>query len=104
MKFTGDKKADTFAGYEIAGAGLTIPVGDFRVFGEYWKDTNWKNGYNAAWNAGLGYGKLNVKKPGSFAADVAYNSVDQGIYFGGAQAIRQTSSLTSPTLAQTLIA
>ena len=47
LKFTGDKKADTFAGYEIAGAGLTIPVGDFRVFGEYWKDTNWKNGYDA---------------------------------------------------------
>ena len=83
LKFTEDKKADTFAGYEIAGAGLTIPVGDFRVFGEYWKDTNWKNGYDTAWNAGLGYGKLNVKKPGSFAADVAYNSVDQGIYFGG---------------------
>ena len=83
LKFTGDKKADTFAGYEIAGAGLTILVGDFRVFGEYWKDTNWKNGYDTAWNAGLGYGKLNVKKPGSLAADVAYNSVDRGIYFGG---------------------
>uniref|UniRef100_UPI003AAE4954 S-layer homology domain-containing protein n=1 Tax=Dialister hominis TaxID=2582419 RepID=UPI003AAE4954 len=83
LKFTGDKKADTFAGYEIAGAGLTIPVGDFRVFGEYWKDTNWKNNYDTAWNAGIGYGKLNLKKPGSFAIDVAYNDVDEGVYFGG---------------------
>ena len=83
IKFTGDKKANTAAGYELMGANLTIPVQDFRVFGEYWKDTNWKNGYDTAWNAGLGYGKLNVKKPGSFAADVAYNSVDRGIYFGG---------------------
>lgn len=31
----------------------------------------------------LAMASLNVKKPGSFAADVAYNSVDQGIYFGG---------------------
>jgi hypothetical protein len=83
IKFTGDKKANTAAGYELMGANLTIPVQDFRVFGEYWKNTTYENGNDTAWNAGIGYGKLNLKKPGSFAIDVAYNDVDEGIYFGG---------------------
>ena len=83
IKFTGDKEADTAAGYELMGANLTIPVQDFRVFGEYWKNTTYDNGNDTAWNAGIGYGKLNLKKPGSFAIDVAYNDVDKGIYFGG---------------------
>ena len=83
IKFTGDKKADTAAGYELMGANLTVPVSDFRVFGEYWKNTTYDNDNDTAWNAGLGYGKLNLKKPGSFAIDVAYNDVDKGIYFGG---------------------
>ena len=83
IKFTGDKEADTAAGYELMGANLTIPVQDFRVFGEYWKNTTYENGNDTAWNAGIGYGKLNLKKPGSFAIDVAYNDVDKGIYFGG---------------------
>ncbi len=69
---------------EILGANLVVPVGEFRVFGEYWKNTTWETGYDTAWNAGLGYGKLNLKKPGSFAVDVVYNDVDQGVYFGGA--------------------
>ena len=83
IKFTGDKKANTAAGYELMGANLTVPVSDFRVFGEYWKNTTYDNGNDTAWNAGIGYGKLNLKKPGSFAIDVAYNDVDEGIYFGG---------------------
>ena len=83
IKFTGDKKANTAAGYELMGANLTVPVSDFRVFGEYWKNTTYDNGNDTAWNAGIGYGKLNLKKPGSFAVDVAYNDVDEGIYFGG---------------------
>ena len=68
---------------ELLGANLAIPVGSFRAFGEYWKNTTWETGYDTAWNAGIGYGKLNLKKPGSFAIDVAYNDVDQGVYFGG---------------------
>ena len=83
IKFTGDKKANTAAGNELLGANLTIPVQDFRVFGEYWKNTTYDNGNDTAWNAGIGYGKLNLKKPGSFAIDVAYNDVDEGVYFGG---------------------
>ena len=85
LTFKGDqnKYRDTFDG-ELLGANLTVPVGEFRAFGEYWKNTTWENGYDTAWNAGIGYGKLNLKKPGSFAIDVAYNDVDEGIFFGGA--------------------
>ena len=67
---------------ELLGANLTVPVGEFRAFGEYWKNTTAETGYDTAWNAGIGYGKLNLKKPGSFAIDVAYNDVDQEVYFG----------------------
>ena len=72
-----------FGDVEILGANLTIPVGEFRAFGEYWKNTTAETGYDTAWNAGIGYGKLNLKKPGSFAIDVAYNDVDCETYFGG---------------------
>ncbi len=68
---------------ELLGVNLTVPVSEFRVFGEYWKNTT-ADDYDTAWNAGIGYGKLNLKKPGSFAIDVAYNDVDQGVFFGGA--------------------
>ena len=83
IKFVGDTNDDNVAGNELLGANLTIPVSDFRVFGEYWKNTTTDSDYDTAWNAGIGYGKLNLKKPGSFAIDVAYNDVDKGIYFGG---------------------
>ena len=83
IKAVGEKNTTDFAGNELIGANLTIPVSDFRVFGEYWKNTTTDSKYDTAWNAGIGYGKLNLKKPGSFAIDVAYNDVDKGIYFGG---------------------
>ena len=83
IKFVGDINDDNVAGNELLGANLTVPVSDFRVFGEYWKNTTTDSKYDTAWNAGIGYGKLNLKKPGSFAIDVAYNDVDEGIYFGG---------------------
>ena len=83
IKFVGDTNDDNVAGNELLGANLTIPVSDFRVFGEYWKNTTTDSDYDTAWNAGIGYGKLNLKKPGSFAIDVAYNDVDEGVYFGG---------------------
>ena len=83
IKAVGEKNTTDFAGNELIGANLVVPVSDFRVFGEYWKNTTYDNDNDTAWNAGLGYGKLNLKKPGSFAIDVAYNDVDKGIYFGG---------------------
>ena len=82
IKAVGEKNTTDFAGNELMGANLTIPVSDFRVFGEYWKNTT-ADDNDTAWNAGLGYGKLNLKKPGSFAIDVAYNNVEQAVYFGG---------------------
>ena len=83
IKAVGEKNTTDFAGNELIGANLVVPVSDFRVFGEYWKNTTYENGNDTAWNAGIGYGKLNLKKPGSFAIDVAYNDVDEGVYFGG---------------------
>lgn len=67
---------------ELMGAGLTIPVKDFRVFGEYWRNTIYDE-YNTAWNAGIGYGKIDLEKPGTFALDLAYNHVSANTYFGG---------------------
>ena len=84
LNFQGDKSEYQNAEGEILGANLAIPVGEFRAFGEYWKNTTADTGYDTAWNAGIGYGKLNLKKPGSYAIDVAYNDVDKGVYFGGA--------------------
>ena len=68
---------------EVIGANLTIPVGDFQVFGDYYKNTTAATKYDTAWNAGLGYGKLNLKKPGSFNLSLAYNNVENEMYFGG---------------------
>ena len=65
----------------MIGANLGFNVGDFRVFGEYWKNTSIDDDYDRAWNAGIGYGKMDLKKPGSFALSLAYNDVDAGVYF-----------------------
>ena len=69
--------------YDIWGVGLVIPVSQFRVFGEYWQDTTFK-GEDDAWNAGIGYGMKDLKKPGTWSLDVAYNNVGEGVYLGGA--------------------
>ena len=82
LNFKGDDQYQNWDA-ELLGANLTIPVGEFRAFGEYWKNTTADTKYDTAWNAGIGYGKLNLKKPGSFAIDVAYNDVDWETYFGG---------------------
>ena len=83
LNFKGDTNKYGNVEGELLGANLTVPVGEFRAFGEYWKNTTADTKYDTAWNAGIGYGKLNLKKPGSFAIDVAYNDVDGGVYFGG---------------------
>ena len=67
---------------EIYGVGLNIPVQKFNVFGEYWNNTTAKD-YDTAWNAGLSYGKADWKKAGTWDLSVAYNDVDQNVYFGG---------------------
>ena len=67
---------------EIYGVGLNIPVQQFNVFGEYWKNTTYGDN-DTAWNAGLSYGKADWKKAGTWDLSVAYNDVDYGVYFGG---------------------
>ena len=70
------------AGQELYGINLNIPVQQFNVFGEYWKNTTLGD-YDTAWNAGLSYGKADWKKPGTWDLSVSYNDVDAGAYFGG---------------------
>ena len=80
-----DKDAGAYD-YDMWGVGLVVPMGDFRVFGEYWKNTTAPTDLgvgDTAWNAGLGYGKADLQKPGTWSLDVAYNDVDAGVYSGG---------------------
>ena len=72
--------------YDIWGVGLVVPIQQFRVFGEYWQNTTWDDtqGEDTAWNVGIGYGKKDLSKPGSWQLDVAYNDVGAGMYLGGA--------------------
>ena len=68
--------------FEVYGVGLSVPVQQFNVFGEYWQNTVAKD-YDTAWNAGLSYGKADWKKAGTWDLTVAYNDVDTNVYFGG---------------------
>ena len=67
---------------EVYGVGLNVPVQKFNVFGEYYKNTTASDN-DTAWNAGLGYGKADWKKAGTWDLAVAYNDVDQNVFFGG---------------------
>ena len=68
--------------FDIWGVGVNVPISDFRVFGEYWNNTAASDD-DTAWNAGIGYGKRDLKKVGSWQLDVAYNDVGAGVYLGG---------------------
>ena len=83
---------------ELLGVNLNIPVQQFNVFGEYWKNTTAPSEMeDTAWNAGLSYGAANWKKPGTWDLSVAYNKVGTGTYFGGTGL--QTSALDLLTYA-----
>ncbi len=73
-KYTGDSS--------VWGVNLLVPVSDFRVFGDYYKDTD-AQGDPQIWAAGLGYGAMDLNKPGSFGIDVAYYDVEEGLYHYG---------------------
>ena len=90
-----ESTAPEWRDYDIWGAGLVVPAGDFRVFGEYWQNTTAPSymGEDTAWNAGLGYGQRDLKKPGSWQLDVAYFDVGAGVYLGGSS--WQTDILTT---------
>ena len=74
----------------VWGVNLLVPVKDFRVFGDYYANT--KEGpllndpakqKGKIWTIGLGYGEMDLKKPGSFALDLAYYKVKAGLYEAG---------------------
>ena len=77
---------------EIYGVGLNVPVQQFNVFGEYWKNTTYGDN-DTAWNAGLSYGKADWKKVGTWDLAVVYNDVDEGLFAEGMTGL-QTTPLT----------
>jgi hypothetical protein len=81
LKF--QKNNDGIKGDELYGVDLNIPVGDFYVAGEYVKNTTTTLKNDDAWNAGIGYGVANWKKPGSFNVNLMYNDIGGATYFGG---------------------
>ena len=78
------EQSDEYADFDVWGVGLVVPIQQFRVFGEYWNNTT-ADSYmeDKAWNVGVGYGKRDLKKVGSWQLDVAYNDVGGGMYAGG---------------------
>ena len=74
---------------EIYGVGLNVPIQQFNVFGEYWKNTT-ADDYDTAWNAGLSYGKADWKKAGTWDLAVAYNDVDEGLFAEGMTGLQTT--------------
>ena len=79
LKFQGNEVLND----ELYGVDLTIPVGDFYVAGEYVKNTTTTMDNDDAWNAGIGYGVANWKKPGTFNVNLMYNDIGKATYFGG---------------------
>ncbi len=78
----------------IWGVNLFVPVNKFRVFGDYYADTQ-ENIVLAGgkdviakqkgkiWTVGIGYGEKNLQKAGSFNLDLAYYKVKAGLYQQG---------------------
>jgi hypothetical protein len=92
LKF--QSKTDGIDNPSIIGGGIDIPFAEkWNLFGDYYKNTNAKTDYDTGWNAGLSYGKLNKKHPGSFDLSLAYFDVDREVYFGGT--ILQTNYLNN---------
>ena len=79
--YRANKEATAGVDTEVYGANLLVPVGQARIFGDYYKDND---GAKAkVWTAGIGYGAMNPKKPGTFGIDVAYFDVEKGLYKTG---------------------
>ena len=69
----------------VWGVNLLVPVHKFRVFGDYYANTkkNCNDEKGKIWTVGLGYGKMDVKKAGTWDLDVAYFKVKDWTYTGG---------------------
>ena len=83
----------------VWGVNVLVPINKFRIFADYYADTQTNKGYSVLygkddqkgkiWTIGLGYGAKDLQKAGSFNLDLAYYNVKAGLYeFGmtGAQA------------------
>ena len=75
-------KAQTGDDYKFWGANLNVPVDQFAVFGDYYKNTG-MNGDPQFYTAGLSYGVLNKAKAGSFKISGQYVKAEAGSYLGG---------------------
>ena len=64
---------------QLLGAGLTADFGKVSVFGDYYKNTK-AEGDPYAWTAGLGFGKFNWQKPGSFKLTAQYVHAEHGAF------------------------
>ncbi len=73
--YTATKKGES----SVWGVNLLVPISDFRIFGDYYKDTE-AQGDPQIWAVGLGYGAMDLQKPGTFDIDVAYYDVEEGLY------------------------
>ena len=77
--------------HSVWGVNLLVPVKGFRVFGDYYADGKEKayagqkgeGQKGKIWTVGIGYGKMDLKKAGSFGLDVAYFKVREGLYEAG---------------------
>ncbi|WP_416177499.1 S-layer homology domain-containing protein [Dialister sp.] len=68
----------------LLGAGLTARLGgDFSVFGDYYKNTE-HAGDPYTWTAGLGYGHLDWKKPGTWDLSAQYLHAERGSFIDDA--------------------
>jgi hypothetical protein len=76
---------DSISAINIWGANLNVPVGDFAVFGDYYKNTKKTPAYDkpAFYTAGLAYGSTVASKPGTFRIGAQYVKAETGSYFGG---------------------
>ena len=78
----------------VWGINVLVPVNEFRIFADYYADTQSSKAFSNAkvygkdqkgkiWTVGLGYGEMDLKKVGSFGLDLAYFKVNAGLYEGG---------------------
>ncbi len=68
--------------YKFWGANLNIPVNQFALFGDYYKNTG-IHGDPQFYTAGLSYGKAVGSKPGTFKLSAQYVKAESGSYLGG---------------------
>ena len=82
----------------IWGVNLLIPVQKFRVFGDYYADTQKNYGHvqggqkGKIWTVGIGYGEMDLKKAGSFNLDLAYFRTKMGLYEDGMSGLELLSA------------